>query len=90
MRSPIVLKRLSFGIRPFSTLWHAVWTTLAFVVSLSVWILEAINGYSDPHPDEQTTYVQDFLALAPEATLLFAVLAVVLWVGFGKERKKHW
>ena len=31
------MKRLSFGIDPWSNLWHAVWTTLAFAASLAVW-----------------------------------------------------
>ena len=32
-----------WNIRPYSNLWHAIWTSLAFVVSLVAWIFWDIN-----------------------------------------------
>ena len=80
-------KRFRFGIRPFSNLWHALWTTLAFAVSLTIWILEAVYDFGAPRGYENTSYVDDFLYMIPAATVLFALLASGLWIAWRRERK---
>ena len=40
-----LLRRISFGLEPFSNLWHAVWTTIVFFALLTVWIIEIVFGY---------------------------------------------
>ena len=77
-----MLTRLSFGLEPFSNVWQAVWTTLAFAGSLTVWVL----AYTGGRPDRDTSYVEDFVALSPIATIIFALLAVVLWIVWWRGR----
>jgi hypothetical protein len=87
MRERFMLRRISFGIEPFSNLWHAVWTTLVFMASVITWALEIVYGYTIPHPYDQTSYAQDFLTMAPVAAFVFAILAGGLWVVVWREKR---
>lgn len=48
------------GIQRFSTPWHAIWVTIAFISSLTVWILESIYDFL-PYREtyEGTSYSYD-------------------------------
>ena len=75
------------GIQPFSTLWHAIWVTVAFVISSTVWILEIVYDflpYREPYED--TSYLYDLVEVAPIATIIFALLTVGVWVAWWRER----
>jgi len=82
-----------FGIRPYSNLFHAIWTTLAFVVFLAVWLFWDINlpleAYEVPQElHENISFVGSMILLAPTATIIFAILAGGLWVASWVDHQK--
>jgi hypothetical protein len=74
-------------VRPFSNLWHALWISLAFVVSLAIWVftrdLDIPRGY-----EGNTSYLQDVIFAAPTATIFFGLLAISMWIAWWVERKR--
>ena len=75
------------GIVPFSNLWHAIWTTMAALGSSAVWIFVDDNRPSDPYAN--TSYVTDFIYLAPVGAFLFGGLAITLWIVWWNERSSR-
>ena len=76
-------KRLMFGIRPYSNLWHATWMNIVFLILITIWILEIIWGFQSTLGDEEpTSYGEDFLSLVPVGTIIFAFLAVGSWIAW--------
>lgn len=58
---------------------------MTFVASLGVWVL------GNPHAQSyvayrNTSYLEDFIALSPIATIIFAFLAVGLWIVWWRGR----
>ena len=81
--SVVMRKKPLLNIRPFSNLWHALWTSLAFIVSIILWITV------DAPPVSAKSYSADFMRLVPAGTVLFAILAVSLWVAWWRERRSR-
>ena len=83
------LWRAFWNIKPYSNLWHSIWISLAFVGSLAVWIFWDINVPPGRFPGEygNTSYLADFIGLAPVATVIFGILAITLWIVIWTERR---
>lgn len=76
------------GIQRLSTPWHAIWVTIAFISSLTVWILESIYDFL-PYREtyEGTSYSYDWVEAAPLATIVLALLTVGVWIAWWRGRK---